>query len=246
MNPSNVFQVELASQLARPRALAMKLAMPVLLAMPLALVAMPPRAKAGGLVMLLLFLSFFGSAVAGVRRRTEGQAERLRALPGPVWRTWTGWLLADATVDLMQAACVLVLFLSIDAAEVGAADLLVLAALTSAVLVAMNLLGTLLAAAMKGNAEVHLVGALAVGAVAAVSGLFPTPRRLAAVVESTGHVNPVHLLAAALADATAGRLSSSPTAIAVAAVWLALLGFALAVQASAGVTFRKVADSDSA
>ncbi len=199
MKPANVFQLEIASALASRRSLLMRLALPLLLALPFAIVAMPPRMKASGLVMLLLFLTFFGSAVTKVRRRSEGHLARLSVLPIPAWLVQLDMLLASAVIDLLQMAGVFGLYLAANAKSLSAGEAMTLAGLLCVVVLGLNLLGMLLAGAVKNNPEVHLFGALTVGLIGLMSGLFPTPQRIEPVVSVTAAWNPVAFLARELA-----------------------------------------------
>ena len=198
MRTGNIFQLEVASAAAGGRTLLLRLALPLLLALPFVLAEMPPRAQIGGLVMLTLFISFFGSAVAVGRRRTDGLRMRICVLPLPVWLVVLDFVLAGTLVDLWQMAGVVILFAAVNAAASGLGNLAQVVACLLIVLVVLNLLGMLLAAAMKNNAEVHLTGALAVGIIAFVSGVFPVPPRLGALVAWIRPWNPVAGLAQSL------------------------------------------------
>ena len=231
MMPTNVFQMDLAGRVRPLRSLLLRLGLPVLLAMPFALTAMPPKAKSAGMVMLLLFVAFFGSAVAAVRRRTDGITERLRTLPIPRWLVATDLLLAGAAMDFAQAAGPVAMFLAAGASNLGPAALVTIAGLLAAVVTLLNALGMALAASMKGNPEVHLAGALAVGLIATVSGLFPLPARLAGVIGPTLPYNPVSLLAEALARSVEGTFAVSASHVAAATAVLAVIFAAMLIRA---------------
>ncbi len=241
MTVANVFQLEMASTLADRRTLVMRLALPLLLSLPFVLIvasdggegapalAMPAQAKVAGLVMLLLFLTFFGAAVGIVRRRSEGQMERLRLLPLRRWVVMLDLLLAGAAVDLIQAASVLGLYLLVNAhGGLSAASALLVAGLLCAAVMLLNLLGMLLAGVMRSNPEVHLLGALAVGLIAFVSGLLPVPQRVRPMVDVTAAWNPIAALARALTaaaqpDAPSGGAAATIAAGAAVALTAALI-----------------------
>lgn len=161
MSPSNVFQLELATALASRRTLALRVGVALLLALPFILVAMPPRVKAVGLTMLVLFVCFFGSAVGLVRRRTEGQWRRLWLLPIPRWQVWLDTLLASAALDLVQTAPAMIVYVAVNGQALTAAEVLAAAVLWLVAVFSLNALGALLAAAVRRNAEVHLAAATA-------------------------------------------------------------------------------------
>ncbi len=230
MLPGNVFQLEIASAVANRRALTMRLAMPLLLALPFVFVAMPPRAKAAGLVMLLLFLAFFGAAVGMTRRRMEGHWERLRLLPLPRGLVLADLVLAGAAVDLLQAIGVFGLYILVNAPAPTGGGLVRIAALLCATALLLNALGMLLATVVRSNAEVHLVGALAVGLVALASGLFPLPRRVDFIVQTVAAFNPIAYLARDLSEIVQGQQTPALAGTVAAAGVLAALAAALVLR----------------
>jgi len=230
MLPENVFQLDMAAAMANRRALAMRLAMPLLLALPFVFVVMPPRAKAAGLVMLLLFLTFFGAAVGMTRRRMEGHWERLRLLPLPRPLVLADLLLAGAAVDLLQAVGVFGLYILVNAPAPTCGGLIRIAALLCATALLLNALGMLLAMAVRSNAEVHLIGALAVGLVALASGLFPLPDRVDFVVQTVAAFNPIAYLARDLSEIAQGRQAAELASTVAAAGVLGALAAALVLR----------------
>jgi ABC-type multidrug transport system permease subunit len=201
MSPANVLHMELASALASRRTLVVRLGLPLLLGLPLVLADVPAAVRAPGLTMLVLFVSFFGAAVAASRRREAGLAERLRLLPLPPMLVRLDLVLAGAAVDAVQMAAVLALLVAVHGRGMGAADAAALAGTLVATLVALNAAGMALAAVARSNPEVHLLGALAVGIVAMAGGVIPVPAQLEGIVAATSPMNPVAALAAALARA---------------------------------------------
>ncbi len=201
MIPTNVFQIEVLSVLANRRAFLMRLLLPVLMSMPFVLVAMPVRVKTAGMVMLTLFLTFFGAAVTMVRRQSEGHMTKLCLLPIPGWLVWFDFVLAGAVIDILQIGGVIILFLLVNAkVAISGSLVLVLAGLLVANVTGLNLLGMLLARAIKSNAEVHLMGVLMVGVIALVSGLFPVPASIAPAIAAGAGWNPIAKLAGLLSS----------------------------------------------
>ncbi len=211
MKPANLFQLEMASALSNRWAFIMRLGLPILLAGPFCLIDMPVRMKASGIVMLILFLTFFGAAVAMVRRRSNGQLTRLSVLPIRRGIIWLDYLLAGAAMDLVQLAGVLSLYICINAVHgTDAMVILTTAGWLCVVVLLLNLLGMCLAMVVAGNQEVHLLGAMFVGLLALVSGLFPVPDRIAGLVETIAQVSPVGILASQLAGLADGGYASTP------------------------------------
>jgi hypothetical protein len=134
-------------------------------------------------------------------------------------------------MDLAQLAGPVTAFVLVSG-RLGPQELVVLAGLLSAVVLLLNALGMALAAIVKGNPEVHLAGALAVGATALGSGLLPLPERIAGVIGATTPYNPVSLLAEALRKSVEGTLDAAPRGTAVAAAILACV-FAAALARAA-------------
>jgi len=203
MNPGNVFQLELAAALSRRRSLLMRLGVTVLFGLPFVVAPMPAGVKACGLVMVVVLTSVFGSAAHMARLRSAGHLTRLDALPLRRWVVMLDFLLAGSAVRLAPSGLILALFVLVNSRAAPAAEWAVLAGLVCGALVALNLLGMLIAATARNNAEVCLFGALAVGLVAFFSGLFPVPASLARLVSATAAWCPVGGLARhlqALAD----------------------------------------------
>jgi hypothetical protein len=190
LTPFNLFRLELVSSLAGARALLMRLGFTLLIALPFVLIAMPVAVKASGIVMIVLFTSFFGAAVGLARKRSDGQLERLRLLPQPLLLPFFDIVLAGAVVDLLQILPVLILYFAVNGGAFASAPVALVLALLIVTLLPLNLLGVLLGLAMRSNAEVHLAGALSVGVLAVLSGLAPLPRRLAALSAWAGAWNP--------------------------------------------------------
>jgi hypothetical protein len=227
--PSNVFRLEIAATFAGVRGWMMRLGFTMLIALPFLLVAMPPGVRASGLTMLILFTGFFGAAVALVRRRSDGQLRLLHLLPGPRIFSYADMILAGAAVDVVQVILVVLLYLAVNAPGFAPIDALRGFGFLVAALVPLNLLGLLLGLAMKGNAEVHLTGALSVGVLAIGSGLAPVPRRLEGPVEVLSAVNPISLFREYLLSAADPVSSAAFSAPGTAASLALAAAFATAV-----------------
>lgn len=194
MNPANVFQLEMASVFYSRRALILKVLFTFLLGFPFVVIAMPVKVRISGLMMLLLFSSFFGAAVTIVRRRTDGHLSRLRLLPIPVWKIMGDFILSGALVDMLQMGTVLTLFLIVNGQNIHIGNLIITAGLFCITVVLLNILGLFLGLAVKSNSEVHLVGALLTGMIALFSGLLPVPARLGWLIDTISCKNPLTLL----------------------------------------------------
>ncbi|MFC1607302.1 hypothetical protein ACFL47_04960 [Candidatus Latescibacterota bacterium] len=194
MKPSNVFQLELSSAFYSRRSLIMKILFTFLLSFPFVVIAMPLRVRIAGLMMLLIFSSFFGAAVTIVRRRSDGLLGRLRQLPVPAWKIMGDFTLSGAVVDIIQMGSVLTLFLVVSGQGLYVGSLMITAGLFCATVVLLNILGIILGFMVKSNSEVHLAGAFLVGIIALISDLLPVPSRLEWIITSICRWNPLTLL----------------------------------------------------
>jgi hypothetical protein len=208
MKPATVFQLECASATADRRTLIMRLAFPLLLALPFALVRMPAAARAAGLTALIVFVGFFGAAVACVQRRNDGHWERLLVLPIRPARAFLETVLAGALVDALQVLPPVVLVLAVHARGAPVFAWAAAAACLPAGLLALNLAGTLLGAALRSNPEVHLLAGLGTGLLLFLSGATPAPERLAPAVRALSRLNPAGWCHAALSALLTGAETS--------------------------------------
>lgn len=205
MMPSNVFEVELASSFATRRAIVLRLGLPLLLGLPFVLFEMPAEAKAAGITMLLLFLTFLGASVGHARREREGRLAALRLLPVPRWLGWSDLLLAGSVTDLCQMTPVIGLIVVMEGRGLGIGPAMGLAVPLVTTVLVLNALGMLLATCFAENAEIHLLGALGTSFLAFLSGVFPVPGRLSALVDMSARLSPVAWFDEHLVALLAGR-----------------------------------------
>ena len=197
MMPGNLFRLQLADTFANRRRFALRVGISALLALPFIFVAMPAHAQAAGIVMVILFTSFFGTAVAHVHLRDDRRLERLTLLPMPRWALWLDLVLASVLSRFIPTAIVIAGFALVKGKSLTLGSCLALAGLLCATLLVLTLLGIATASRARSNAEVHLFGALVGGMLAFLSGLTPLPDRLASL-ETTTSFNPIARLLAAL------------------------------------------------
>ena len=204
MRPANLFQVEMAVLAAGTRGLLTKLGLSLLLGLPFVLFAMPLRVRLAGLAAILTFTSFFGAAVGIVRRRTEGQLQRLALLPVRPSAVLLDLLLSFAVLDAAQLGLLLALFLAIHAQDPTALGVVLAAGRMLQAVILLNALGLALGLSLRSNPEVHLFGALAAGVLLALSGQIPVPEKIRPLLEPIARWNPVSRFTVALAQMTGG------------------------------------------
>jgi hypothetical protein len=218
MTPANIYQLEVKSSLSSGRSLFMKLGFTFLLGFPFVLVDLPVRIQAAGLVMILLFAGFLGAAITCVHRRSEGHLTKLKLLPLPRWLIYTDLTLASAAVDILQMGLLLGLFLTVRGDGSTAGSVIVMAGLFLSNVLLLDGLGVGLGALARSNSEVHLAGALGVGVIAFLSGLFPVPARLQGFVSATSRFSPpAHLMNALTAAGAASE--TTPPPVSLSAAW---------------------------
>jgi hypothetical protein len=198
MKPGNIFQLEMRVAFARKRSFIIKLGFTFLLGFPFVLLAIPIKVQVAGLVMLVLFTSFFGAAVSLVRRRADGFIRRLRILPIRGWVILGDFLIAGVVIDLMQMGILLAIFTLVHGSGVTPGAVILTGGVFFLAVLFLNIAGMLLGFAMKSNSEVHLVGALAIGILAFISDIIPVPGRLIQIIETTGRWSPVAAFARSL------------------------------------------------
>jgi len=186
----------------------MRLGLAFLVGAPFVFVRMPPRIQVAGLVTLVIFTTFFGAAVGMTRARAEGRLARLSLLPIPRWKALADIVLSNAVIDMLQTAPLLSLFILINGSDVKPAILIPLTGFYCATIFLLNMIGVLVGWVMKSNPEVHLIGGISVGIVVFISGLFPTPERIARPIAFIAPWNPVSELARLLEQAVEGVQSA--------------------------------------
>jgi hypothetical protein len=206
MRPANVFQLELAVNFASVRTFIMKLGFTMVLGFPFILIAMPPRVQVAGLVMIVLFISFFGAAVAFVRRRNDGIMERLKLLPIARWKIVSDFLLSTTAADIIQLFPPFLLFMLVHGSHIGLGAIVWVFGIFVLTVLFFNLLGVLLGWAMRSNPEVHLIGALATATMAFLSGILPVPIRVRPVILTLSRWSPLYHLSLTLTHIREGTL----------------------------------------
>ena len=227
MMPGNLFRLQLADTFDNRRRFALRVGISALLALPFIFVAMPVRAQAAGIVMVILFTSFFGTAVAHVHLRDDRRLERLTLLPTPRWALWLDLVLASVLSRFIPTAVVMAGFVLVNGQSLTIGALLALIGWLCTTLLVLTVLGIAVATRVRSNAEVHLFGALTVGILAPLSGLTPLPERLAPLTATTAF-NPIARLLAALVRTTTTDTTVPATEITFAAlVFAAVVALAL-------------------
>jgi len=207
--PSTLLRLQLAAACANPRRWALRLGIVCLLAMPFVLVDMPPRAQAAGVVMVILFTTFFGTAVGHMRLRSDGRLERLKLLPIPRAILWLDIMLASLLDRLIPAAIVPLAFVIVNGRAVTPAAMVQLAGLLCGSLLLLTVLAVGTARLARDNGEVHLFGALACGVLALLAGVVPLPERLL-WLKTAASWNPLGQLSAALTHLADGAADITP------------------------------------
>lgn len=233
MMPANLLRLQVAAAIGNRRQVLLRIGVTALLALPFIFVAMPPRAQTAGLIMVILFTSFFGAAVGHAHLRDDGRLERLMLLPTDRGLLWLDLVLAFVMTRLAPAAVVLAAFLIVNGQSIGGGTVVTVMGLLCGSLLLLAVLGVATATLARSNAEVHLFGALAVGALAFISGITPLPNRLAWLA-STASWSPIHGLYATLLE-TAENAGRAPGGrLVVAAVMLFAVAGTMVVRWHSG------------
>ncbi|MHC4508737.1 MAG: hypothetical protein ACYTAO_07230 [Planctomycetota bacterium] len=222
MMPGNLFRLELASAFAGPRRTALRIGLTILLGLPFVLVDMPVRAQAAGIMMVILFTSFFGAAVGHAKLLADQRWARLILLPTSRPLLWLDLVLASVLARLLPTATVLTFYLLVNARSVTVGALTGLLGLLCASVVLLTLLGIATGKLARNNQEVHLFGALAVVILACICGITPLPQRLAGVVAAMAW-NPVAQLNVVLTGVANGSAPARSAELVLAT--LVLVGF---------------------
>jgi hypothetical protein len=229
MMPRTVFRLQLAETTGKRRHALIRIGISVLLAMPFIFVDMPAQAKAIGVVMVVLFTAFFGSAVAHARLCEQGRFSRLMLLPIPRPLLWFDLILASALGRIVPTVIVLTGFVAFNSSGLTIASLVHITAMLCAAVVLLVLLGTLTGQVARSNGEVHLFGALICAMIAFLSGITPGVDKLHWLTHAQA-ANPLYRLKTALMDVTNGTIALSTTALVGAWVILIILTLLVLVR----------------
>lgn len=211
MIAGNLLRMEVLSALADRRRLVLRIGVTLLLCLPFILVDIPARAQSAGIVLVVLFTGFFGTAVATARIRADGRVSRLLLLPSPRLLIPLDLLLAWTAARLVPGLVVIGAYLAVKGRYAGAAECAVAVGMLGALLATITLLGMAVGRLARGTGEVHLFGALAAGLLAWVSGLVPMPARMSGLAGALAY-GPAAQLAAALEAAATGSTNVGPAA----------------------------------
>jgi ABC-type multidrug transport system permease subunit len=168
--PRTVAARELAIVLSRPRAMVIKAGLPLLLAIVLVAGHAPTFWAGMLLTVLVAMVGAVGTAVSVSRAREAGFLTRLAATPGSRARLLTGWVLAAATIDVVQLLPVAIAALVTGAG--GVSEFAVLLAALAATLVVTNVLGCVITLAAASAAEVLLDVVVLLAPLLYLGGLF--------------------------------------------------------------------------
>lgn len=229
MMPGNLFRLQLAAAFHDRRQVAVRIGVSLLLASPFVFVAMPPRAQAAGIVMVILFTGFFGAAVAHAHLRTDWRWTRLSLLPTRRRTLWLDLVLSSMLMRLGPSLVVLIGFVVVNGRNTSVIAVVTLAGLLCAALLMLTLLGIGTGRLARNNAEVHLFGALATGLLALLSGLAPLPDRLA-FLQASMTWNPIAHLSTAVTDLATGQAAVSATEFVFSSFVLIAVGVTAAVR----------------
>jgi hypothetical protein len=227
MMPGNLFRLQILATLGDRRHLILRIGISFLLAMPFIFVAMPARAKAAGIVMVILFTSFFGAAVGHARLRADMRLARLMLLPTSRAIVWLDLVLASTLSRLVPAVIVLSGFVLINGQSMVPASIINLFGLLCSSLILLTLLGMGTGSLARSNGEVHLFGALVCAMIAFISGVTPLPKRLL-WLEALTAINPI------------GRLLSFLTNMGNGIIYLSNVELVFASLISAAVIFTVI------
>jgi hypothetical protein len=227
MMPGNLFRLQILATLGDRRHLILRIGISFLLAMPFIFVAMPARAKAAGIVMVILFTSFFGAAVGHARLRADMRLARLMLLPTFRAIVWLDLVLASTLSRLVPAVIVLSGFVLINGQSMVPASIINLFGLLCSSLILLTLLGMGTGSLARSNGEVHLFGALVCAMIAFISGVTPLPERLL-WLEALTAINPI------------GRLLSFLTNMGNGIIYLSNVELVFASLISAAVIFTVI------
>jgi hypothetical protein len=203
--------------------------------MPFIFVEMPARAKATGIVMVILFTSFFGAAVGHARLRADLRFARLILLPTSRGVIWLDLVLASTLSRLVPAVIVLSGYVIINGQKIMLTSIISLVGLLCGSLVLLTLLGMGTGRLARSNGEVHLFGALVCAMIAFVSGVTPLPERVL-WLRAAAAWNPIGLLLTLLISMGNGSTHLSDTELIVTSFVLGTVIFVVIMRWISGGT----------
>lgn len=195
MKTGNLLKVELTNSFVNGKSLSIKLGYAYLIGIPFALIRMTVNARVLGVVVLILFTSFFGAATTIVSRRSDGILGKLRLLPIRSASFVLDFLLSGAIVDFLQVGVVIGLLLLVNGSSVSFAILAAIAGTFVLSVLLLNLLGMVLGFYTGGSQEVYLIGSLGAGLIGFLAGLYPVSGRIERVIDWTSRFIPLRYLA---------------------------------------------------
>lgn len=205
MMPGNIFLLQLAADSGDRRRVILRIGVSLLLSLPFILIGMPAHAQATGIVMVILFTGFFGTAVAHARLRADLRFSRLKMLPISLCELWIDLILSSALVRLVPIIVVLASFIIVNGQVVTAASLVNILGLLCASVVLLTIIGMSVGCLARSNGEVHLFGALVCAVIAFISGVTPLPERLD-WLKTVMALNPISRLLTALSKMADGSV----------------------------------------
>ena len=215
--PGNVFCLQLADAFGDRRRIALRISVTALLATPFIFVNMPARAQAAGIVMVIMFTSFFGASVSYARLRTDLRLERLTLLPMSRGLLYLDLILASILARLAPVLAIMTGFILTNGQAVTPTALICLAGLLCSSLLLLTLLGIGTGHLARNNGEVHLFGALVCAVLAFISGLTPLQEKLMWLTATTA-CNPISRLLSLLI-----KLTTEPASVPVTELFIASL-----------------------
>lgn len=226
MMPHNLFQLQLMETFSNARHVAVRTGVSVLLAVPFIFVGMPPAVKAAGIVMVVLFTTFFGSAIGHAHLCEDNRFSRLMLLPISRPGMWLDVILASAVARLVPTLVVVIGFALFNGFRFSGAAILHLTGMLCTAVLLLTLLGTLTGHLARSNAEVHLYSALVCALVAVFAGVTPGIPKLTPLTNALA-ANPLRRLLSGLVSLTDGTMTLTASETLVSSVLLALFGLAV-------------------
>lgn len=233
MMPQNLFQLQLMETFGNRRRTFVRLGVSVLLALPFIFVNMPPGVKTSGIVMVILFTTFMGSAIAHARLCEDGRFSRLSLLPTSRPMMWLDLILASTIARIVPTLIILTGFIFFNTPVHNGVSLISLASLLCQSILMLILLGTLTGHLAGNNGQVHLFGALICVMVAFISGLTPGVQKIMWLANIT-RWNPLNRLLSALVGLTDDSMTINTTELSLLSLFLGLFGLVMVLRWTAG------------